>query len=79
LTKLIRIYFLTSVSSYLKKKKKKYHKILYNIVKNLYINKKNRLVNKRISSVKNMISFFNSPYGMNLALFNIFFKKFTVY
>jgi len=79
MTKLIRIYFLTSISLYLKKKKKNYHKIVYGIIKNLYINKKNRLINKRVSNVKNIFSFFNSPYGMNSGLFNIFFKKFTVY
>ena len=79
MTKLIRIYFLTNISLYLKKKKKNYHKIVYNIVKNLYISKKNKLVNKRVSNVRYIFNFFNSSYGMNSGLFKVFFKKFIVY
>ena len=79
MTKLIRIYFLTNISIYLKKKKKTYHKIVYSIVKNLYINKKNKLVNKHVSNVRYIFSLFNSSYGMNCGLFNVFFKKFIAY
>ena len=77
--KLIRVYFFINTIGYLKKKKKNYHKIIYNIVKNIYIHKKNKLINRYISNVYNIFSLFNNSYGMNSGLFNVFFKKFTTY
>lgn len=75
--KIIKIYFFTNIINYRKNKSK--NKIVYCIIKNLYIQKKNNLINKYVSNINTIINFFNTPYGMSVSLFNVFFKKFITY
>ena len=77
--KIIKIYFFINTVNYLKNKKNKKNKIIYSIIKNMYMQKKSNLINKYVSNVYNIFRFFNTSYGMNVALFNVFFKKFINY